>query len=179
MQDEIINEYFEWIYGMMCVKRYSKEISYRKLLSYLHSTEFIVINPRDINRAEDGLDLRYRFSLYNGYDGDIPKCLDGPCSILEMIVALAIRCEETIMDDPSIGDRTSQWFWGMITSLGLGSMNDEMYDRDYVIRTIDRFLNRSYEPNGKGGLFTIYNCKRDLRTLEIWDQLCLYLDNLI
>lgn len=43
-----------------------------------------------------------------------------PCSVLEMIIALAIRLEEHIMDDPDIGNRTGQWFWDMIVSLGLG-----------------------------------------------------------
>ena len=33
------------------------------------------------------------------------------CSVLEMMIALAIRCEEHIMDDPDVGNRTGQWFW--------------------------------------------------------------------
>ena len=41
-----------------------------------------------------------------------------------MMIALAIRCEEHIMDDPDAGDRTGQWFWSMLVSLGLGSMDE-------------------------------------------------------
>lgn len=82
------------------------------------------------------------------------------------------------MDDPSYGDRSLQWFWGMIVSLGLGSMTDDLYDDDYVTYVLDRFMDRKYEPNGKGGLFTIRDCDRDLRTVEIWYQLCWYLDSI-
>ena len=60
----------------------------------------------------------------------------------------------------------------------LRSMNDERYDRDYVREVITIFLNREYEPNGKGGLFTIRGCRDDLRNIEIWHQMCLYLDSI-
>ena len=90
--DRIINEYFEWLSDLVCGKRYSKKISYRKLLSYLHSITFNYSIPNDVNRAKDGIDLRYRFAMTHGYR-DVPMCLDGPCSIFEMIAALAIRCE--------------------------------------------------------------------------------------
>mgnify|MGYP003235589453 FL=1 len=95
-----------------------------------------------------------------------------------MILALAIRCEETIMDDPSIGDRTQQWFWGMITNLGLGSMTDSRFDRDAANDILERFLDREYEPDGKGGLFTVRNCDSDLRDVEIWYQMCWYLNHI-
>ena len=104
---------------------------------------------------------------------------DSPCSVLEMMTALAVRCEEHIMTDPDVGNRTGQWFWQMITNLGLGDMTDSKFDRKYVDLVIQRFLDRTYEPDGKGGLFTIEHCPYDLRTVEIWYQLCWYLDKLI
>jgi hypothetical protein len=94
-----------------------------------------------------------------------------------MMVALAIRAEET-MDDPNVGDRTSQWFWHMITSLGLGPMTDNQFDRIQVIDILERFMDRHYAANGKGGLFYIRNHDRDLREVEIWYQLCWYLDSI-
>ena len=173
-------EYFEWMYEIVCSGRYAKENSYRKLLEHLHELEFHYMISKDSNRAEDGEDLRYRFAYetYSSRDRDIiVDYLSRPCSVLEMMIALSIRCED-IMDDPSIGDRTKQWFWGMITNLGLGSMTDERFDRDYVERVINIFLNREYEPDGKGGLFTIRHCEQDLRDVEIWHQLCWYLDSI-
>lgn len=178
MYDKINNEYFEWMCDMVCGERFAKEISYRKLLMYLHSTPFTFVIPRDINRAEDGVHLRYRFALTVGLGNDIFDYIDGPSSILEMMVALAQRCEETIMDDALIGDRTGQWFWNMIKSLGLYTMIDTRFDRDYVNDVLTKFLNRQYSPDGRGGLFTIRGIGCDLREVEIWYQLCWYLDTI-
>lgn len=144
----------------------------------LHSITFSYSIPNDANRAEDGEDLRYRFTLLQGYEY-IPNEWNDPCSVFEMMAALAIRCEETIMDNPDIGDRTGQWFWGMINNLGLGAMTDDRFDKIYVDAVIERFLNRDYEPDGTGGLFRIKNCRQDLRDVEIWYQLNWYLENFV
>lgn len=176
-KNAIVNEYFDWLCCEICDQRYSQDISYRKLLTRLHQTEFIWFVKMDRNRAEDGLDLRYRFSYRKGYT-NIYSYLDEPCSILEMMVALAIRCEEQIMDDPAYDDRTGQWFWGMIVNLGLGSMTDDNYDRKYVDNVIWKFLNRKYDRDGKGGLFRVRDCQQDMRKVEIWYQLNYYLDTI-
>lgn len=181
MRDRLCNEYFEWLSKLACGQRFSKQFSYRKLLTHLHCIAFRYSIPMDQNRAEDGIELRYRFALFNGYE-DSPEvvlhALDGPCSVLEMLIALAIRCEEDIMDDPRFGCRIEQWFWGMITSLGIGTMHDNKFDEKYVEDVIARFMDREYEPDGRGGLFTIKHCEHDLRDAEIWHQLCWYVDSI-
>ncbi len=179
-KDELTNRYFDWMYRLVAGNRYSKQ-SYRKLFARLHGTEFIYLIPMDGNRAEDGVDLRYRFGRENSYSDAVIAALlnDRPCSVLEMMIALSIRCEEHIMDDPDIGNRTGQWFWNMIVSLGLGSMTDGRFDRAFVDRTIARFLNREYERNGRGGLFTVSHCHRDMRSIEIWYQMNYYLNEVI
>lgn len=176
-KDELNNAYFEWMYQLVCDERDS-EMSYRKLLYLLHDMDFNYTIPMDGNRAEDGTDLRYRFGYENAYDGPIIAAYldDRPCSVLEMMVALAIRCEEHIMCDPDIGDRTGQWFWNMIDNLGLGDMDDEEFDKNYAERVIQKFLNREYKRNGEGGLFTVKHYRKDLRLVEIWYQMCWYLD---
>ena len=179
-KNEIINEYFEWLSYVVCGEQYEGAISYRKLLTHLHEVEFTYILPMDENRAGNGINLRYRWALDIDEDTDyILDVLDGPCSVLEMMVALALHCEENIMDDPKYGNRTGQWFWGMVNNLGLGAMYDELYDERYVDEVITRFLNREYERDGRGGLFTIKNCKYDLRDVEIWHQLSWYLSTIV
>lgn len=178
-KNEINIEYFNWMLRIIHDDLYSDKISFRKLLRYLHDIEFTWIIDSDINRANDGIELRRRFSKSVGFEYDyLAQYLEGPCSVLEMILALAIRCEETIMDDPSKGDRTKQWFWGMINNLGLGAMTDTAFNRKQVKEIIDIFLNRDYERNGFGGLFTVRHCNRDLRKVDIWRQLCWYLDTI-
>lgn len=177
---DIEQEYFEWMYKKMNTGDCAKESSFRKLLTHLHEREFIYSIPKDANRAEDGEDLRYRFA-YEIYSPDsrdiIVDYLSRPCSILEMMIALSIRLED-IMDDPSVGDRTGQWFWKMIVNLGLGGMYDLRYDEKYVDDIIDRFLDHDYEPDGRGGLFRIRNCEYDLRDVEIWMSALWFLDTI-
>ena len=175
---EINNKYFEWMYRLVFSEKYTKKLSYRKLLGKLHEMEFIFSIPMDENRAEDGTDLRYRF----GYENDIPGSEiveyldDRPCSVLEMMIALSIRCEEHIMADPDIGNRTGQWFWNMIVNLGLGNMNDSNFSMAFVEEKIKVLLDRNYGKHGEGGLFTVRNSRYDLRNVEIWYQMCWYLD---
>jgi hypothetical protein len=83
------------------------------------------------------------------------------------------------MDDPDYGNRTGQWFWTMINNLNLSSMSDERFDGEYVDEVISIFLNREYQEDGEGGLFTIEDCEYDMRTVEIWYQLCWYLNTII
>ena len=175
--DRINNEYFEWLCDVVNANRFSKQTTYEKLLAYLHGIEFTWINPFDDNRADDGIQLRRKFSLHRD-DMSLQTYIHGPCTVLEMMVALAIRCEEAIMDDATIGDRTGQWFWGMIHSLGLSPMRDYAFDEYYVDDVIIRFLNRDYAPDGRGGLFTVRNCPYDMRDAEIWCQLSWYLGSI-
>lgn len=182
MKDDIRNSYFNWLVDLMCRDRYEGEVTYRKLLMTLHNIEFRYSIMNDENRAKDGIDLRYRYTYINNLElSDDEECyfLEQPCSVLEMLIALALRCEETIMDDPQKGNRSKHWFWSMINNLGLGGMIDYDFDKKYTLHVITRFLDRKYAPNGKGGLFTIKDCERDLREVEIWYQLCWYLDTII
>ena len=173
--NKVKNNYFEWLYNYVCKGRVNNQISYRKLFMTLHSIDFDFYIRDDVNRALDGIDLRNRYATVIN-DESVTDILDDSCSVLEMILALAIRCEETIMDDPRYGDRTGQWFWNMISNIGI-KLTDDSYNESYVINRIYRFLERQYEPDGKGGLFYIPNCKEDLTAVDIWSQLCWYLDN--
>ena len=180
IEQRIEREYFDWLCHLVSDARYTKRTACRMLLRHLHERQFTYSIPMDGNRAADGIDLRYRFGRSVGYnDIEIANYLDvRPCSVLEMMVALALRCEEHIMEDPDIGDRTGQWFWNMIVSLGLAGMTLTRYDANYVDKVIDRFLNRDYERDGRGGLFRVESCKRDMRTIEIWYQMHMYLESI-
>lgn len=178
MRQTVQEEYFKWLTNLVCEGRYSNKVSYNKLLRFLHDTDFRYSIMKDENRAEDGLGLRYSFGLeYAGVDA-ANMYLDQPCSVLEMMIALARRCEMDIMDDATIGNRMAQWFWGMVVNLGLGSMTDEFFDIKEAEYIVYRFLSREYESDGRGGLFTVRDCEYDMRDIEIWHQLCYFLDTI-
>lgn len=177
---ELNEKYFKWMYQLVTDDRQSRS-SYRKLLHHLYRTAFYYSMEMDENRAIDGVKLRYRFGYEYGYSRqEIQDLLDTcECSVLEMMVALAIRCEDQIMNNPDLGNRTGQWFWGMVNNLGLGRMNDSHYDYDYAADVISDLLDRRYERNGRGGLFTVENSPKDLRITDIWYQMCWHLNSLL
>ena len=168
--------YFDWMCDLISTSTYNTA-DYTRLLLALHRSEFVYSLPLDDNRYADGVDLRYRF----GYEANIPQTVIAsesdarPCSVLEMMVALAHRCEEHIMADEDVGNRTGKWFWDMIKSLQLLGMDNKHFDKKYVDDRIRILLNRQYDRNGKGGLFTVHHHLEDMRKLEIWYQLTLYL----
>ena len=180
MTNDLQIEYLEWMYQLVHDDRYSST-SYLKLFQFLNKIEFTYSIPMDSNREGDGIDLRYRFGYeYSLSETIIKRYLDNhPCSVLEMMVALAIRCEESIMSDPEVGTRTGKWFWGMIENMRLDDMDDRHFNSTKVRTTVQRMLNRQYEADGEGGLFTVRNAQYDLRNVEIWYQMCWYLDDVL
>ena len=173
MEERLKQLYFKW----MCKKIGGQNESYQKLLHYLNDTEFTYIVKMDRNRYEDGKEMRYRF----GYECRIPDeaiddyIYDLPCSVLEMMLALALRLEDHIMTNSEYGNRTKIWFWDMIFSLGLAKMTDPFFDAAKVKKSVDRFLAREYAENGRGGLFTIHSDAHNMKTAEIWYQAMWYL----
>lgn len=172
---DLENRYFEWLKNKV---KFPNSERYSKLFNHLHKRIFTYnIISMDGNRSEDGIDLRYRGFGYeeNVDQHEIERYLDRKdCSVLEMMVALAVRAEN-IVGNSVCGDRTGVWFLCMIVSLGLKGMNDEHYEKEKVDIAIDCFLNRDYKPNGKGGLFTVENPPYDMREVEIWNQMCWFL----
>lgn len=173
MMDKIQTEYFGWLCNQ--IKSTSHDVNeYKELLLYLHSEEFYWITPMDENRAEDGIALRERFASDNNYDFVTAEIeLVGPCSVLEMMVALSIRCY--ILFGPQSWNTTGTWFWNMIKNLGLQDQVNSSFSQPHCLYIIDRFLEHKYEPNGKGGLFPLNGADPSLKNHEIWDQMSYYL----
>ena len=174
---QIINQYHVWLTTLVSDEHHQR--NYQALFEMLDDTEFVPLVKNDANRAANGIDLRSRFAEVHNLDySKIRIVLLRPCSVLEMMVGLACRCEDSIMGDELYGDRTDIWFWGMIENLGLYNMTDENFDELEVHAILDRLINRTYSRNGEGGLFTVPGCYRDLRKVEIWYQMNWYLNTI-
>lgn len=171
-KDQVRKDYHDWLVrltGDWCAD-YGQ---FDSLLNYLYSREFVYTIDRDENRAADGIDFRLRFTYENSEytTRDVYLYLTEPCNMLEMLAALACRCEDSIMDDPDIGDRSGVWFYTMLTNLHLNKMDDIFFDEMYVENVITDFLDHKYAKNGDGGLFVVNNDNVDMRTNEIWYQM--------
>lgn len=172
-------KYYLWLSRKIDIFGF-REKRYDFLLSYLLDVPFIAIMDMDINRASDGLALRKKFEEEKRYSRSSIDLFEeemGPqCSILELMVALSIRCEDSIMSNPKFGDRTGYWFWQMIESLGLSDQDDEFYDEFYVKKVVDKFIERKYKRDGYGSLYWVPRTQLDFREIEIWYQMMQFLD---
>lgn len=165
---ELDDLYFNWLVEKVMTP-YDMD-AYSTLLSALHDTVFIVTVGMDMNREMDGINLRHRF----GYECNIPTedinniLMDKDCTVLEVMVALAIKIEENVMYDPDKGNRTPLWFSTMIYSLHLVNLTNDYWDPDKYYDKIFTALNRRFAPNGDGGWFTLEQPIEDMRNVEMW-----------
>lgn len=164
--DEPIEEvYFNWLYSKVAaVDIPTPSLTYWTLFQTLHSIEFVWLVVGDDNRAEDGLEIRHEFLVQVDAPTNLPEMSIG-CSVLEMLIALARRAAF----NTEIPER--DWFWIFTENLGIADLCDakrnvgrKAYD------AVDRFIWRSYSPNGEGGLFPLRNPREDQRKVEIWYQ---------
>ena len=150
--------------------------NYQKLLKQMLETEFTWSVPYDSNRASDGLYLRKSFEKSTHSPKNNTQNVPSNCSVLEMFIAMCVRCEDELMHDPDIGDRTNVWFWNVLENLGLDIYDDFGYDFDAVDTILARFLDRDYEMCGFGGAFYVMDSKIDFRTKDLWWQLNAFLE---
>ena len=64
----------------------------------------------------------------------------------------------------------------MIKSLGLDSMEDRYFQEEAADYIVQRFLDRGYKTNGEWGLFTVQNFICVFLIVDIWYQMCWYLN---
>lgn len=177
---DICNNYFNWMVNCVTPDRESA-ILYSNLLRKLNNVPFDIFYGMDENRYQDGIDLRYRFGYDSGIcDAIIAEELDYRlASVLEVMVALAIRIENDIMSDYNYGDRTCVWFTEMLKSLQLMDMSNNNYNEQYIDNCVSKLLSRTYDYNGKGGLFTVNDPPEDMRKTDIWNQMTWFLNEFI
>lgn len=126
--DQLWWEYYRYLYQMICGVNasVSKTIQWKRLTAHLFQTPFRysyiamdeIVWKMDFHFEIDSETMpdnsQHTLALLDQYE----------CSVLEVMIALALRMEEETMASSEFGDRTNQWFWYMIVSLGLSGMTD-------------------------------------------------------
>lgn len=172
MNERLRKLYFSWLLNYVCEDK-AQFNRYSFVLHQLYSKYFRFVNEMDENLIEWALYLRedfYESSPTVQKMIDIYGKMEEDCSILEIMVSLAVNCEEKIMTNGT-ENRTSLWFWSMFDSLGLTYYENSRYERREVSDILDRFLNLDYAEDGKGGLFTLKNCDKNVTEIDIWMQM--------
>lgn len=157
------SEYYEWLMAII-----DGPGRYSRVLDLLWHIEFYSIIPNDDNRAADGAELRYYYEDATGYICE----KGGACTVLEMIIGLALRIENDFLYDEEFGDRTDIWFWDMFYCLGLGDYDDQNFEEAPVREIIEDFLDRRIDDKGRiRTLFPVIGSGQKWSELEIWWQL--------
>lgn len=173
----ITDNYYEWLMEMMPGLRES----YSRLLRMLFDTPFVAEMSQDRNRISDGLELRNRFRISTGAlrfinPEDRIELADKPCGVLEVMISMALRCEEEYMSLGSDGDNVERWIRWMIRSMELEWADDTRFEPGKAEHAILAMIYREYEMDGQGGLFFVPGFHGNMREIELWDQLMIWIE---
>lgn len=182
----IRDEYFSWLYK----KIDSKPRSYIKLCRVLHSKTFFWSVRNDDNRCDDGVALRDRFIEDQRLDEshlEVLYFLKDPCTVLEVLVALAERMNDLMYDlNDTQRNKAPKFFREMLINLRLDVFTDSQYISDSTLppmaeveidEILNIFMERTYGVDGRGGLFPLKKRHReDQSRVEIYYQMMYWLD---
>lgn len=156
----LYSDYYYWLESLV------DDGCHYTLLRYLYENQYRWQFALDENRSAGGINLRRRYAYDNGVD--ISDVGVGPCSILEMLIALADRMTEFM---ECSNNQISTWFWVMIQNLGLHKYDDMHFDENKVKDILDIWLDRHFLPDGTGSLFPLKLYSGDCRNLDTWGQM--------
>lgn len=163
--------YRHWLMDQVNFRRRGR---FKCLFLALHDVDFTYILDRDKNRAEDGLALRDRFC----YEKDVSHTIfrgHNECSVLEMLVAFAIRIDAEWIGDPK-EPRPEVIFETMLRNLNVFYEDPDIPERGVIDSRIYKWLDREFDRQGRGSIFPIKKRVRtDQRKLEIWEQMMSYI----
>lgn len=173
----IRQQYFRWLYDQAFeIYDANSPLSYAFLCDILHGIPFKDTVPNDDNRTADGEELRDEFiSLHPSIGlGDYAEMGSlGKASLFEVLVALSRRAQFIS------GERTSiEWFRQFIENLNLLKYSDTRYvakDAFRIGKILNRWNNRKFDPDGRGGIFPLRHTMADQRQVEIWYQMAAYM----
>lgn len=179
--ENVKERYLKWLCGLVGLHN-RRGLSYWMLARELYSIPYKAMIGSDHDREYDGRNLRYIFSheCCPGRPEQILLLLEGPCSVLEMLVAFSMRIDDWLNGGDEHERR--RWFFQMLYNLkidwyddGACSSMDGRAFADDVESRLDIWMTRRHRWNGEGGLFPLRTADRDQRQVDIWYQLQAYL----
>lgn len=165
--------YLDFLIRECYLEEIAFEVAPYRILESLHRIPYRWSIAKDENRAEDGKAYRSKFlKTVKASREDIDEFLSMECSVLEMLIGLAIRIDFDYIGDPG-NPHPDMFFLEMLRNLGI-ELNRRSKPNRYQ-KKIDVWLDRQYRRDGVGGIFPVYSDPRDQRELETWEQMNAYL----
>ena len=174
MSEPLEETYFKWLAVQVVNARLRNPRQTNwEVLRQLHRTEFTWFVHNDDNRVADGKELRAEF-LQDEFGEPLNDARNSEgCSFLEMLIALSRR-----LSFQTEGVSPAEWFWHLLGNAGL-HISDWDYEsqrmHDYVDQVLQVLNNRTYDKNGRGGLFPLRDSDIDQTQVELWYQMNYYL----
>lgn len=168
--------YFEWLLSRLDPDGVTEGAAY--LCGLLHNCDFRRRVGNDINRSEDGINLRQefftQFDELNFGPNVTNELMAQDCSWLEMLIALARRLDYVY--DGGVDGRFSELVRNLeIDDLAVYHPNltkaRQRRDQRVVDEATSDVDDGNIERNGQGGLFPLRGSGYpDQRRVELWDQ---------
>ena len=169
---DLKQSYFEYLVDYICDKRH-KRSSYLPVLDLLHGIPFVVVVEMDDQRMSDGLYLRERYlQKIDKYD-QLDIFEEDKASVLEVLIGIAQRLEFQV-GDGMIGDHTAEKFWELLANLDIEKYDSRRYFPLEIKEKVRNWMLRKYDFYGNGSIFPVKRCEKDMRELQIWDQMSVY-----
>lgn len=175
------DKYFNWLVNKVGGSNGMTFALYRLTLQEFRQADCDdgTIWANDIARCSDALSLREQYINTAAEEKEIPELETLFVSVLEVLIAFALRIENDIMYRPG-EERVTRWFWEFIENLRIDITNSDWTEANeiHVDRTISRFINRCYDINGEcGGIFVadmdaVY--PNDYSKMPLWTQMQSY-----
>lgn len=170
--DEDFKEYGLWLLHKVGFRHLKIRKKYKKLMEVLHEAPFESYVEHDENREADGIELRIDFINDTGI---FIQTYNPPCSLLEMLVAFAIRIDDEYIGDPS-QESPENIFWKMLCNLGLDQFDDRHFNEQQVKKILGVWILRVFEPDGKRSIFPLRDPRSDQRQCDLWTQMISYVN---
>ena len=148
---------------------------YTYLLRELFNIEFYSLIRYDEDRGMDGLALREEWANEVGYRDSLDF---GAANVLEVLLGIARRIEFHLFGSQYVDEWDDiRIFWDLMGNLGLHDMYGALsrYTFDEIDEIVTHFLNKDYKRHKKGNIFMIEEDTQNLRKLNIWTQMGLYI----
>lgn len=170
--EELWDDYLQYLIWRCGLQRMTK---LSNVFAILHDIPFTYVLDRDNNREEDGCDLRNEYNIPDGFSVEVEEAFFTHwCSVLEMMIGLAIRVDDEFIGDPAEG-HPEDFFMEMLENLGLTKFGKRYCEED-VVNIVQKWLDRRFDKDGRGSPFPVRYDYRDQRELEIWDQTISYIN---
>lgn len=159
--------YLEWLRGLVDdLHEPHNDLLFVLLANY----PFDAYMSDDLNRAEDGLELRRRFERETSIS--LPDL--GRCSVLEFLIALAKRMNDVAWDYQN-PNKTPEYFWEILNNAGIPYEDTEFKNAVFLAEIIENILHKRVAFLGDYGLFPLKASRRDQAKVSFWDQMSDYL----